>query len=314
MDTDRFKIFLACARLKNFSRAAEILHLSQPSVSLHVRQLEEWCGTNLFQRRGRRVELTDAGQLLKQHAQRVLTDLGMARQDIQELLSLGRGKLAVAGAGLPGTYMLPKALSMFKTLHPKLEICMNFGTSSQLEQLLQDDVVELAMFSRKPKVARLKCEPYATSAMVTAVPPGHPLTRKDKVTLREIAREPLILREPDAAGGELVRSYFARKGLKINIAMELSSHEAIKVAVAEGFGITIIAKRWLANELALKMISIIDVPDLKLFINHGVIYREGRILSQAAKAFLQFLRDRKPELMRVLVTLLYYVIAAEALH
>jgi DNA-binding transcriptional LysR family regulator len=197
--------------------------------------------------------------------------------------------------------MLPKALSLFKAQYPNLEIYMNFGTSSQVEQLLQDDVVELAMFSRKPKVAGLKYEPYATSAMVTAVPSGHPLTRKARVTLREIAREPLILREPEAAGGELVRSYFARKGLKINIAMELSSHEAIKVAVAEGFGIAIIAKRWVANELALKMISIVDVPDLKLSINHGVIYREGRILSQAAKTFLQFLRDRKPELMGLLV-------------
>ena len=121
------------------------------------------------------------------------------------------------------------------------------------------------------------------------------------MTLRELAREPLILREPEAAGGELVRSYFARKGLKINVAMELSSHEAIKVAVAEGFGIAIVAKRWLANELALKMISIVDVPDLKLSINHAVLYREGRILSQAAKTFLQFLRDRKPELMKLLV-------------
>jgi DNA-binding transcriptional LysR family regulator len=157
------------------------------------------------------------------------------------------------------------------------------------------------MFSRKPKVAGLKYESYATSAMVTAVPPGHSLTRKNRVTLKDLAREPLILREPEAAGGELVRSYFARRGLKINAAMELSSHEAIKVAVAEGFGIAIIARRWLANELALKMISTIDVSGLKLSIDHGIIYREGRVISQAAKTFLQFLRDKKAELAKALV-------------
>jgi len=99
----------------------------------------------------------------------------------------------------------------------------------------------------------------------------------------------------------LVRSYFARKGLEINAAMELSSHEAIKVAVAEGFGIAIIARRWLANELALKMISTVDVSDLKLSIDHGIIYREGRMISQAAKTFLQFLRDEKAELAKALV-------------
>src|SRR5687768_12549669 len=196
MDTDRFRIFLECARPNNYSRAAEVLHLSQPSISLHIRHLEEWCGTNLFQRRGRRVELTEAGQLLKQHARRVLTDLDMARQDIQELLGLDRGRLAVAAAGLPGTYMFPKALSMFKTLHPSLEIYMNFGVSSQIEQLLQDDLVELAMFSRKPKIAGLKYEPFATSEMVAAVCPGHALTQKNHVTLRELVRHPLILREP----------------------------------------------------------------------------------------------------------------------
>ncbi|MGH7823570.1 MAG: LysR substrate-binding domain-containing protein [Candidatus Binatia bacterium] len=225
----------------------------------------------------------------------------MAQQDVQELLGLGRGRLAVAGAGLPGTYMLPKALSMFKLLYPKLDIYMNFGVSSQIEQLLQDDVVELAMFSRKPRVAGMRYEPYATSGMVIAAPPGHPLTRKQRVTLKEIAREPLILREPESAGGELVRLYFARKKLPIKIAMELSSHEAIKVAVAEGFGITVIARRWLANELALKTISIIDVPSLKLSIDHWIIYRERRVLSQAAKTFVQFLRDKKPELMKILV-------------
>jgi DNA-binding transcriptional LysR family regulator len=225
----------------------------------------------------------------------------MARQDIQELLGLDRGRLAVAAAGLPGTYMFPKALSMFKTLHPSLEIYMNFGVSSQIEQLLQDDLVELAMFSRKPKIAGLKYEPFATSEMVAAVCAGHALTQKTHVTLRELVRHPLILREPESAGGELIRSYFARKGLNINIAMELSSHEAIKVAVAEGFGIAIIAKRWLANELALNTISVIEVPDLRLSIDHAIIYREGRVLSQAAKTFLHFLRDKKPELKKVLV-------------
>jgi LysR family transcriptional regulator, low CO2-responsive transcriptional regulator len=301
MDTDRFRVFLECARLKNFSRAAEVLHISQPSISLHIRQLEDWCGTNLFLRRGRRVELTQAGELLRQHAQRVLTDLDMARQDVQELLGLGRGKLAVAAAGLPGTYLFPKALSMFKNLYPNLEINMNYGASSQVEQLLQNDAVELAMFSRKPRVAGLKYEAYATSAMVTAAPPGHPLTRKRRVSLRELALHPFILREPESAGRELVRSYFARKGLNINVAMELSSHEAIKVAVAEGFGLAIIARRWLANELALNMISVIDVPDLKLSIEHGIIYREGRVISRAAKTFLQFLRHKTPELATTLI-------------
>src|SRR5262245_60695198 len=114
MDTYRLKVFLECARLKNFSRAAEALRLSQPSISLHVRGLEEWCGMRLFERRGRRVELTDAGETLKEHAQRILASLETALHDVRSVLELGRGRLAIGGAGLAGTYLLPKALSIFK--------------------------------------------------------------------------------------------------------------------------------------------------------------------------------------------------------
>ena len=301
MDTDRLRIFLECARLGNFSRAAETLHLSQPSISLHIRQLEDWCGTNLFQRRGRRVELTDAGRVLREHAQRVLVDLDAARHVVREISGLGGGRLAVGGAGLPGTYLLPKALSMFKALHPKLEIFMKFGVSSDIEPLLKDDVVELAMFSRKPKTAGLVYESFATSAMVAAAPAGHPLVKKKTVSLKELVREPLVLREPESAGGELVRSYLSHKKLPANVAMELSSHEAIRVAVAEGFGLTVIARRWLENELALKQIAILNVPALKLAIHHGIVYREGRVLSHAARNFLQFLRDRRAELGKLVV-------------
>lgn len=300
MDTYRLQVFLQCVRLKNFSRAAEVLHISQPSISLHIRDLEKWCGTSLFERRGRRVELTEAGHRLKEHAQGVLTSLDTARQDVQEVLGLGRGRLAVGGAGLLGTYLLPKALSMFKSRYPRLEIYMNYGVSSHIEQLLQEDVIELGMFSREPRVRGLVCEPYATSGMVIAAPAGHRLAAKRKVGLRELAREPFVLREPESAGGELVRAYFSKRGLAINVAMELSSHEAIKVAVAEGLGVTGIARRWLANELALKQISIVRVPEFKLSIDHWIVQRKGRLLSQAAKSFLQFLRDKKPEMKKLL--------------
>jgi DNA-binding transcriptional LysR family regulator len=298
MDTFRLKVFLQCARLKNFSRAAEVLHISQPSISLHIRDLEQWCGTNLFERRGRRVELTEAGHRLKEHAQRVLTSLDVARQDVQEVLGLGRGRLAVGGAGLPGTYLLPKALSVFKNLYPKLEIYMNFGVSAHIEQLLQEDVIELGMFSREPKSRGLVGERYATSRMVIAAPGRHPLAAKRAVRLRDLAREPFVLREPESTGADLVRSYFSTRGLSINVAMELASHEAIKVAVAEGLGVTGIARRWLANELALKQISILKVPEFRLSIDHWIVQRKGRFLSQAAKTFLQFLRDRKAEMRK----------------
>src|SRR3954469_6320496 len=143
MDTYRLQVFLQCARMKNFSRAAEVLHLSQPSISLHIRRLEDWCGTRLFERHGRRVELTEAGTRLKEHAQRIVASLETARQDVREFVEPGRGRLAIGGAGLPGMYLLPKALSIFKTCYPKLDIYMTYAVSMGIEHLLHEDAIDL---------------------------------------------------------------------------------------------------------------------------------------------------------------------------
>lgn len=300
MNTDRLQIFLECARLKNFSRAAEALHLSQPSISLHVQSLEDWCGTRLFDRRGRRVELTEAGACLKEHAQRILASLDTARQDVREVVEPGRGRLAIGGAGLPGMYVLPKALGMFKSRYPKLDINMTYTGSMGIEQLLFEDTIEIGMFSHEPKLRGLVSEPYATSGVIIVAPPRHPLARKRRVTLKELAAEPFVLREPESAGTGMVHRFFNDGDLDITVAMEVSSHEAIKVAVAEGLGISAIARRWVENEVALGQLAILNAPDFKMEICHRIVHRGTRTLSQAAKMFLHFLRERKPEMKRLL--------------
>jgi DNA-binding transcriptional LysR family regulator len=177
---------------------------------------------------------------------------------------------------------------------------MRYGVSDQIEQLLYEDAVEIGMFSRQPKLRGLVSEHYGSSNMVIAAAAGHRLTRRRSISLEEIAGEPFILREPQSSGGELVRRYFAKRRLSLNVAIELSSHESIKVAVAEGLGIAAVARRWLNNEIALKQIAVLKVPDFKLAIDHRVVHRQEKRLSQAATNFLQFLRDLKPELSRLL--------------
>lgn len=300
MDTYRLEVFLECARLKNFSRAAEVLHLSQPSISLHVQSLEDWCGTRLFERHGRRVELTEAGVRLKEHAQRILASLTTARQDVREVVDPGRGRLATGGAGLPGMYVLPKALGMFKSRYPKVDINMTYSGSMGIEQLLYEDALEIAMFSHEPKLRGLVSEPYATSDVIIVAPPRHPLTRKRRVSLKDLAAEPFVLREPESAGTGMVHRIFNDGDLEITVAMEVSSHEAIKVAVVEGLGISAIARRWVENEVALGQLVVLNAPDFKMEICHRIVHRGARTLSQAAKMFLQFLRERKPEMRRLL--------------
>ncbi|HKA32560.1 MAG TPA: LysR substrate-binding domain-containing protein, partial [Candidatus Binatia bacterium] len=207
--------------------------------------------------------------------------------------------LAVGGAGLPGTYLLPKALSMFKAKYPKLDIYMKFGVAGSIEQLLQEDAIEIGMFSREPRVRGLVTDPYGSSEMIVAAPPRHPLTAKRRVSIEELAGEPFVLREPESSGTELVRRFFKNRRLDIKVAMEVSSHESIKIAVAEGLGITAIGRRWIDNEVALGQITILKVPDFKLSIRHRIVQRAGRPLSHAARTFLQFLKKHRSEMNRL---------------
>jgi DNA-binding transcriptional LysR family regulator len=301
MDTLRFRVFLECARLKNFSRAAEILHMSQPSVSFHINQLEDWCGAPLFHRRGKRVELTEAGRYLKQHAQQLLSSIEIVRQGVQELMHIERGRLAVAAGGPLGTHMLPKVLGIFKSLHPKLEINMKFGIAPEIEYWLNEDMIELGMFSRKPKSPGLAGELYASSPMVAVASPRHPIAAKRGLKINDLLKAPLILREVESAGGEMVRAFFAQRGLKITSSMEFSNHEAIKIAVSQGLGISIMSKGLLLNELALKRLKILSVADLTISLDHWIVYRRDRMLSNAAKEFLEFLRERKAEFVKILL-------------
>ncbi|HEX9446110.1 MAG TPA: LysR family transcriptional regulator [Candidatus Binatia bacterium] len=301
MDTLRFRVFLECARLKNFSRAAEILHMSQPSVSFHINQLEDWLGAPLFHRRGKRVELTEAGIYLKGQAQQLLSSIEGIRQGVHELLHIDRGRLAVAAGGPLGTHMLPRALGIFRGLHPEVEIHMRFGIAPEIEYWLNEDIIELGMFSRKPKSPGLAGEFYASSPMVAVASPRHPIASKRGLKLKDLLKEPLILREPEAAGGEVVRAFFAQRGLKVRKGMELSNHEAIKVAVAQGLGVTVMSKGLLWNEVALKTLKVLSVDDLDLSIDHWLAYRSGRKLSNAGAALRQFLQERKSELVKLLL-------------
>jgi len=225
--------------------------------------------------------------------------LATAQQDIHEIVELGSGRLAIGGAGLVGTYLLPKALSMFKAIYPKLDIYMNYASATAIEHLLREDAIELGMFSREPRIRGLSSEPYAVSEMIIAAPPRHPLARKRRVSIEEVAAEPFVMREPQSSGTEIVRQFFKDRGFEIKLAMEVSGHESLKVAVAEGLGVSAIGRRWIDNEVALGQIALLNAPDFKLHIHHRIVQREGRPLSQAAKTFLQFLRDRKRELSRL---------------
>jgi DNA-binding transcriptional LysR family regulator len=157
------------------------------------------------------------------------------------------------------------------------------------------------MFSRKPKSPGLAGELYASSPMVAVASPQHPIAAKRGLKINDLIKAPLILREVESAGGEMVRAFFAQRGLKITSSMEFSNHEAIKIAVSQGLGISIMSKGLLLNELALKRLKILSVADLTISLDHWIVYRRDRMLSNAAKEFLEFLRERKAEFVKILL-------------
>ncbi|HWO42382.1 MAG TPA: LysR family transcriptional regulator [Candidatus Eisenbacteria bacterium] len=284
------KAFLAVAELKSFSRAAEHLHMSQPALSLQVKKLETFYRTRLLDRRGRWVEMTDAGKAAKLYAERLLETLKQSEIDVQELADKRLLRIRVGAGATSGPYIMASLLGTFKRLHPESEIIMKIGTFDELCGLLAEDQIELCL-SRLPRPVEpygFSCERYRDITMKAVASTNNPLAKKRAVSLERFAEEPFILQPQSRLNRSVVEAYFAKRKLNIKVQMEFDSIEAIKAAVKANFGVSVVNEHSL---VAAKALKVIPVRDLDISLPLYVIYRDEKRLSHPGQEFLAFLRS-----------------------
>ena len=225
MTLRQFEVFLAVARARSFRRAAEALHLSQPALSQHVRELETELDARLFDRLGRAVHLTEAGRILGDHATRLFVTLSDARHAIAELQGLQRGTLAIGASTTPGIYVLPGVLGVFRKRYPVIEVTLQLGNSEQIHRLVRGGELDLGVIGdsgRRPAEASLAAR--VEDELVLVVGPAHAWARRRDIDPAELAGQPLLLREPGSATRQVTERTLAAAGVAYRPGMVLRPH------------------------------------------------------------------------------------------
>ncbi len=283
----QLQIFEAAARALSFSRAAQLLHLTQPAVSMQVRQLEHFAGVTLFERTGRRLQLTDAGDELVLHARAVLRALEDADEAFAAMKGLRGGRVRLAAVST-AKYFAPRLIARFTQTHPGVQIRLQADNREAVVRTLAGNDVDLALMGRPPSDIDLVAVPFADHPLVVIAPPGHPLARHRQVPIEALASETFLVRELGSGTRTAMERFFQERGIPLRVGMEMPSNETIKQAVMAGLGLSFISLHTIALELSTRLLTIVRAPGLPVMRAWNVVHRKERRLSPASEAFKEF--------------------------
>lgn len=291
----QLQVFEAAARLGGYTRAAETLHLSQPAVSMQIRQLEEQAGMPLFDQIGKKVHLTDAGRTLYNHAQSILAQVHEAQLELEEMRGVRRGQLNITIAST-ANYFAPRLLAAFCQRHPEVKVSLNVSNREHILELLNETDKDLAIMGRPPEASDLVAHPFMENPLVVIATPSHPLAQARNIPLARLTEETFISREIGSGTRMAAERFFDEAGTRLTTAMEMSSNEAIKQAVQAGLGLGVVSVHTLEMELALGRLVILDVQGFPILRHWYAVHRQGKRFSAVAQAFLNFVMDEAEQL------------------
>lgn len=297
IDFRHLETFCRVASLKSFSKAAEDLLLTQPTVSGHILSLEQSLSLRLFDRTSREVRPTKAGEVFLKYASKILSSRKDLLNALSEFSQGIRGELFLGASTIPGEYILPGLVGDFKKEHPHFILSLKIADTKEIIQdVLQDDV-EFGMIGAKLDQPSLHFEKYEEDEIIVVASSGHPLARKKRVDVEEILREPWIIREEGSGTQMAVEKALRRKGKSLkqfNVVMKMGSTSSVKEGVKAKLGLAFISGRAIEEELNQGLLSRIVVEGIDaIFRQIYIVFHRGRTLSPIGTEFLRFLKRKK---------------------
>jgi DNA-binding transcriptional LysR family regulator len=287
MDIDQLKTFLEVCRQKSFSRAAEKIHVTQPTISAQIRSLETYLGHRLLERGGGKVTLTAAGRVFEPFAENCLSRLNHMVMTLADLERLPRGALTVSANDSTALYVLPVFFSKFRRQYPRVALNIVRAERTKSLELVLDREVEFGVVSLPLKDKRLHVEVIHTDEFVLVVPANHPLAGFETVSLKQIAQHRLLLLK-QGRRREHLDELFAREKLCPRIAMELDSNELLKRLILKEMGIGFLPKINVVDEERNGSLKIIPIENVNISRELALISRKDQVLTRAGNAFFTF--------------------------
>ncbi len=287
----QLRVFNEVARHLSFARAAELLHLTPPAVTMQIKELEGHVGLPLFDRRGRQVTLTTAGEYMLVYARKVLATLKDAEDAAARLQRLEVGTLTI-GMVSTAQYFLPPLLAEFQREHEGIDIKLVVGNREQLVKMLQGNEVDIAIMGRPPTELATRAEPFAAHPHVFVAPTDHPLLKVGHPTVDSLRPYGFILRERGSGTRAAMEKFLERTRMEPRVVMEMSSNETIKQAVMAGMGISFLSLHTIGLELEHQLIAVLDVEGSPVVRGWNVVHTLSKLLSPAAESFRYFMLER----------------------
>lgn len=286
----QLEVFEAIARLGSFTRAAEELYLTQPTVSMQIKKLADAVGLPLFEQVGKKMYLTDAGHALKKTCHGIFEHLAHFEMLASDMKGLKTGKLRLAVV-TTAKYFAPRLLGMFCQQYPGVEVSLKVSNRERVLERLAANQDDLYILGQPPEGVDVVAEAFLENPLVVLAPAQHELAHKKKIPLKRIAEEPFLLREPGSGTRIATERIFAEQGLKLKMRMELGSNEAIKQAVIGGLGISVLSSQTLALDASSGQFVTLDVQGFPIQRHWYFAYPAGKQQSIVARTFVDYLRQ-----------------------
>lgn len=292
MEDHKLKVFCTVAETKSFSKTSEIIHLTQPAVSLQIQALEEIYETKLFDRSSSTVTLTPSGEILYKYAKEILALYATAEKVIGKLIGIVKGSITIGAGSNIGNYLLPSVITDFKSTHPKIKIHLQVGNTKRVIELLNSGNIDLGLVEGDVVRQKMIVKKLISDELLVIVSPNHPWAKKKEVSISDLTREPFIFREAGSGTRQIIEKFLARHGITPNdmrISVVLGSTEAIKDAVESGLGISIIS-RWAARkESKYGTLCPLSLKEEKMVRDFSLVINKGAVSSNALDEFLTYL-------------------------
>jgi DNA-binding transcriptional LysR family regulator len=284
----QLKVFTEVARQGSMIRAAASLHLTPPAISMQIKELETQVGLLLFDRHGRQVSLSTAGEYFLVHARRLLGNLREADNEMARFKRLEHGVLTI---GIVGTakYFVPRLLARFHQEHFGVDVRLRVaGNREQLVALMEGGDIDLSVMGRPPREIATRAQAFAAHPMVFIAPQGHPLLAAGRMEIGALETSPFIVREHGSGTRSAMEALFAQHRFEPRISMEMPSNETIKQAVMAGMGLSFLSQHTIGLEVRSQVLHILDVAGTPVMRTWNIVHLKSKVLSPAAEAFRYF--------------------------
>ncbi|GAB4377678.1 MAG: LysR family transcriptional regulator [Elainellaceae cyanobacterium] len=284
----QLKVFEATARHGSFTRAAEELFLTQPTVSMQVKQLTKAIGLPLFEQVGKRLYLTDAGRELFATCQEIFQKLEQLEMTVADLKGMKQGKLRLAVITTT-KYFMPRMIGPFCKQYPGIDVSLIVTNHERVLDRLANNQDDLYVMSQLPENIDVEAHSFLENPLVVVAPKDHPLVNEKNISLKRLVEEPFIMREPGSGTRRAFQKMLDAQKLSVKVRLELGSNEAIKQAIAGGLGLSVLSRHTLLTDNS--DVTILDVDDFPIERHWYLVYLAGKQLSVVASSFFEYLQE-----------------------